>query len=144
MNLNYVYTRLNVRDYTACKLFYQDVLGLKVLMVNDAQEYSEFDAGSTKITILNRARLKDYIDSILVPKRGSANETVTYDSNDTKVVLTFTVPNLDEAIAHLKSKGVNVVSSPLQFSDDGLMGGAISACVRDPDGNLIELEQILT
>jgi catechol 2,3-dioxygenase-like lactoylglutathione lyase family enzyme len=135
MNLNYVYTRLNVRDYAACKLFYQDVLGLKVSMVNDAQEYTEFDAGATKITILNRARLKDYIDSI---------ETATYDPNDAKIILTFTVPNLDAAIAHLKSKGVSIASSPWQFSEDGITGGAISACVRDPDGNLIELEQILS
>jgi catechol 2,3-dioxygenase-like lactoylglutathione lyase family enzyme len=135
MNLSYVYTRLNVRDYAACKLFYRNVLGLKVSMVNDAQEYIEFDAGATKITILNRARLKDYIDSI---------ETVTYHPDDTKVVLTFTVPNLDEAIAQLKSKGVSIASSPWQFSEDGLTGGAISACVRDPDGNLIELEQILS
>jgi catechol 2,3-dioxygenase-like lactoylglutathione lyase family enzyme len=135
MNLNYVYTRLNVRDYAACKLFYQDVLGLKVSMANDAQEYTEFDAGATKITILNRSRLKDYIDSV---------ETATYDPNDAKVVLTFTVPNLDEAIAHLKSKGVSIFSSPSQFSEDGITGGAISACVRDPDGNLIELEQWLS
>jgi catechol 2,3-dioxygenase-like lactoylglutathione lyase family enzyme len=135
MNLNYVYTRLNVRDYAACKLFYQDVLGLKVSMANDAQEYTEFDAGATKITILNRARLKDYIDSI---------KTVTYAPEDTKVVLTFTVPNLDEAIAHLKSKGVSIFSSPWQFSEDGITGGAISACVRDPDGNLVELEQWLS
>jgi catechol 2,3-dioxygenase-like lactoylglutathione lyase family enzyme len=135
MNLSYVYTRLNVRDYAACKLFYQDVLGLKVSMVNDAQEYTEFDAGATKITILNRSRLKDYIDSI---------ETATYDPNDAKIILTFAVPNLDEAIAHLKLKGVSIVSSPWQFSEDGLMGGAISACVRDPDGNFIELEQILS
>jgi catechol 2,3-dioxygenase-like lactoylglutathione lyase family enzyme len=135
MNLTYVYTRLNVRDYVACKLFYQDVLGLKVSMVNDAQDYTEFDAGATKITILNRARLKDYIDSI---------ETVTYDPDDAKIILTFAVPNLDEAIAQLKSKGVSIVSSPSQFSEDGLTGGAISACVRDPDGNLIELEQWLS
>ena len=57
MNLSYVYTRLNVRDYAACKLFYQDILGLKVSMVNDAQEYTEFDAGATKITILNRVTI---------------------------------------------------------------------------------------
>jgi hypothetical protein len=38
----------------------------------------QLDADATKITILNRARLKDYIDSILVP-RGSANESATYD-----------------------------------------------------------------
>jgi catechol 2,3-dioxygenase-like lactoylglutathione lyase family enzyme len=135
MNLTYVYTRLNVRDYAACKRFYQDVLGLKVSMVNDAQEYTEFDAGATKITILNRVRLKDYIDS---------TEKITYDPDDAKIILTFAVPNLDEAIAHLKSKGVSIVSRPSQFSEDGLPGGAISACVRDPDGNLIELEQWLS
>jgi catechol 2,3-dioxygenase-like lactoylglutathione lyase family enzyme len=135
MNLTFVYTRLNVRDYVACKLFYQDVLGLKISMVNDAQEYTEFDAGATKITILNRSRLKDYIDS---------TETVTYDPDDAKIILTFAVPNLDEAIAHLQSKGVSIVSRPWQFSDDGLAGGALSACIRDPDGNLIELEQWLS
>jgi catechol 2,3-dioxygenase-like lactoylglutathione lyase family enzyme len=52
MTLSYIYTRLNVLDYAACKLFYQDILGLKVSMVNDAEEYAEFDAGATKITIL--------------------------------------------------------------------------------------------
>jgi catechol 2,3-dioxygenase-like lactoylglutathione lyase family enzyme len=135
MNLSYVYTRLNVRDYAACKLFYQDVLGLKVSSANDAQEYTEFDAGATRITILNRSRLKDYIDSV---------ETATYDPNDAKIILTFAVPNLDEAIAHLKSKGVSIASSPWQFLEDGITGGAISACVRDPDGNLIELEQLLS
>ncbi len=30
MKLNYVYTRLNVENHAACKLFYQDVLGLKL------------------------------------------------------------------------------------------------------------------
>jgi catechol 2,3-dioxygenase-like lactoylglutathione lyase family enzyme len=90
MNLKYVYTRLNVRDYAACKLFYQDVLGLKISSANDAEEYTEFDAGAIKITILNRSRLKDFMDSI---------ETVTYDDRDAKIVLTFAVPDLDEAFA---------------------------------------------
>ncbi|WP_373539447.1 hypothetical protein [Chamaesiphon sp.] len=60
----------------------------------------QLDAGATKITILNRSRLKDYIDSILVP-RGSANETATYDylsarlrqRHDAKIILTFAVPD---------------------------------------------------
>jgi predicted enzyme related to lactoylglutathione lyase len=70
MNLKYIYTRLHVENYLDCKRFYQDVLGLKVYITNDAEEYVEFDAGETKITILNRSRLKDYIDSI---------ESATYD-----------------------------------------------------------------
>jgi predicted enzyme related to lactoylglutathione lyase len=127
MNLKYICTRLNVENYTACKLFYQDVLGLKVSMNNDAEEYIEFDAGETKITILNRSRLKDYIDR-----------------HDAKIILTFAVPNLDEAIAQLKVKGIPIFSPPWQFPVEGLAGGVVSACIRDPDGNIIELEQILS
>jgi catechol 2,3-dioxygenase-like lactoylglutathione lyase family enzyme len=136
MNLKYIYTRLHVQNYLDCKLFYQDILGLKVFLTNDVQEYVEFDAGEIKITILNRARLKDYIDSI---------ESVTYDRHDAKIVLTFAVPDLDEAISQLKANGVEIFSSPCQHpEEEGLTGGFITACIRDPDGNLIELQQILS
>jgi catechol 2,3-dioxygenase-like lactoylglutathione lyase family enzyme len=143
MNLKYIYTRLHVQNYLDCKLFYQKVLGLKVSLANDAQEYVEFDAGATKITILNRfsfreatpTRLKDYIDSI---------ESATYDRRDAKIILSFAVPDLDDAIAQLKAKGVPMFSSPWQHPEEGLAGGFITACIRDPDGNLIELEQILS
>jgi catechol 2,3-dioxygenase-like lactoylglutathione lyase family enzyme len=103
----------------------------------------QLDADATKITILNRARLKDYIDSILVP-RGSAKESATYDRHDAKIILTFAVPNLDDALSQLKAKGVAIFSSPWQHPEEGLAGGFITACIRDPDGNLIELEQILS
>ena len=135
MDLKYICTRLNVENYADCKLFYQDVLGFKVSLADDAQEYAELDAGATKITILNRARLKDYIDSI---------QLATYDRRDAKIVLTFAVPDLDEAISQLKAKGVPIFSSPWQHPEEGLVGGFITACIRDPDGNLIELEQILS
>jgi catechol 2,3-dioxygenase-like lactoylglutathione lyase family enzyme len=135
MNLKYIYTRLNVQNYLDCKLFYQHVLGFKVSLADDAEEYAELDAGTTKITILNRARLKDYIDSI---------ETATYDRRDAKIILTFAVPDLDDAILQLKAKGVPTFSSPWQFPEEGLAGGVISACIHDPDGNTIELEQILS
>jgi catechol 2,3-dioxygenase-like lactoylglutathione lyase family enzyme len=135
MNLKYIYTRLHVENYLDCKRFYQDVLGLKIYMTNDAEEYVEFDAGETKITLLDRSRLKDYIDSI---------ETATYDRHDAKIILTFAVPDLDDAIAQLKTKGVPTFSSPWQHPQEGLSGGLLSACIRDPDGNIIELEQILS
>ena len=135
MNLKYIYTRLHVQNYLDCKRFYEDILGLKVSLANDAEEYAEFDAGVTKITILNRSRLKEYIDSI---------ESATYDRHDAKIILTFAVPDLDDAIVQLKAKGVPIFSSPWQHPEEGLAGGFITACIRDPDGNLIELEQILS
>ncbi len=136
MNLKYIYTRLHVQNYLDCKLFYQDVLDLKVTLANDAEEYAEFDAGETKITILNRSRLKDYIDSI---------QSATYDRHDAKILLSFAVPDLDDAISQLKAKGIAIFSSPWQYPEqEGLTGGFLTACIRDPDGNLIELEQILS
>jgi catechol 2,3-dioxygenase-like lactoylglutathione lyase family enzyme len=136
MKLRYTYTRLNVENYAACKLFYQDVLGFKVLYANDDREYAELETGETKITLLNRARLREFI--------GTA-EIVTYEQQEAKIALTFCVNNLDDAIAHLKTHHISLVNTPWQRMEDGLMqGGSITACFRDPDGNLIELEQMLS
>jgi catechol 2,3-dioxygenase-like lactoylglutathione lyase family enzyme len=136
MNLRYTHTRLNVEDYETCKRFYQDVLGFKIVYANDTEEYAELDTGEIKITLLNRARLREFVGPV---------ETVTYDPHDAKLVLTFTVENLDETISQLKTKGITMVNAPWQRLEDGLMqGGFITACFRDPDGNLIELEQILS
>jgi hypothetical protein len=44
----------------------------------------------------------------------------------------------------LKAKGVPIFSSPWQHPEEGLTGGFLTACIRDPDGNIIELEQILS
>jgi catechol 2,3-dioxygenase-like lactoylglutathione lyase family enzyme len=136
MNLKYICTRLNVQNYIDCKLFYQDILGFKVYSAYDAEEYAEMDTDLIKITILHRSRLKDYIDSI---------KSATYDHSDAKIVLSFIVSDLDEAITQLKAKGVPIFSNPWQHpEEEGLTGGFITACIRDPDGNLIELEQILS
>lgn len=136
MKLRYTYTRLNVENYAACKLFYQDVLGFEVSYANDDREYAELETGATKITLLNRARLREFIGSL---------ETVAYEQEEAKIALTFCVDNLDEAIAHLKTHHIPLVNAPWQRMEDGLIqGGSITACFRDPDGNLIELEQILS
>ncbi|WP_373538879.1 VOC family protein [Chamaesiphon sp.] len=60
------------------------------------------------------------------------------------MILTFAVPDLDDAILQLKAKGVPIFSRPWQFPEEGLTGGFLTACIRDPDGNIIELEQILS
>ncbi len=136
MKLKYNYTRLNVENYATCKQFYQQVLGFEILYANDAQEYAELATGETTITLLNRSRLREFI--------GTA-ETVSYDPHDAKFALTFMVANLDNAIAELKTHGVALVNNPWQRPEDELMqGGVLTACFRDPDGNLIELVQMLS
>ncbi|WP_156113969.1 VOC family protein [Myxosarcina sp. GI1] len=59
--------------------------------------------------------------------------------------MTFSVTNLDEEIAQLKAKGIALVGSPCQYPEvEILQDGILSACFRDPDGNLIEFEQFLS
>ncbi len=136
MKLRYTYTRLNVEDYAACKQFYQDVLGFEVLYANDARKYAELATGETKITLLDRSRLREFI--------GEA-EPLAYEPQEAKMVMTFSVNNLDAAIAQLKAHHIELVNSPWQRLEDGLMqGGSITASFRDPDGNIIELEQMLS
>ncbi len=129
MNLQYTYTRLNVEDFVACKNFYRDVLGLKIKFEDDTDEYVEFDAGSVSITIFNRAKLSEFVTSA---------ETIEYNAHSGRVVLSFSVRNMDEAIAHLKQHGVELLNPPTGYPGRGF----ISTCFRDPDGNLIELEQM--
>ena len=130
MKFEYTYTRLNVSNYQASKEFYQNVLGFEVVYADDRSEYAELATGETKITIFNRQNLKDFV---------GFNEAVTYDTHYGGIVLSFRVDNLDEAIAYLEAQGVTMVNKPIDFPYLGF----ISACFRDPDGNLIELQKLL-
>jgi catechol 2,3-dioxygenase-like lactoylglutathione lyase family enzyme len=136
MKLRYNYTRLNVENYAACKQFYQEVLGFEVSYANDAKRYAELATGDTKITLLDRERLREFIGT---------KESITYAPHEAKIVLTFAVDDLDAALARLKQHDIPLVNNPWQRLEDGLIqGGSITTCFRDPDGNLIELEQILS
>ena len=129
MNFDYTYTRLNVANYQACKQFYSNVLGFKVVFADDKDEYAELSTGQTLITIFNRQRLNTFVDR---------TEPVSYDPNYAGVVLSFRVACLDKAISHLKAKGVEMVKESMNYP----RWGFISAFFRDPDGNLIELEEL--
>ncbi|MGB3535955.1 MAG: VOC family protein [Microcoleaceae cyanobacterium] len=129
MNFKYIYTRLNVENFKECIAFYRDILGLNIKFEDEQDEYAEFDTGSILITLFNREKLGDFIADI---------NTLTYDKNSASVVLSFQVSNLEEAITHLESKGVEMLNMPTNYPDRGF----VSTCFRDPDGNLIEIQEM--
>lgn len=130
MHFKYIYTRLNVKNFEACKAFYRDILGLKIKFEDDMDEYVEFDTGSAHITLFNREKLGEFI---------SADEPLNFDAQSGRVVLSFQVNNLEEVVAYLKGHNIELLNTPTNYADRGF----ISTCFRDPDGNLIELEEMV-
>ncbi|ABW31082.1 VOC family protein [Acaryochloris marina] len=129
MDFRYIYTRLNVANFHACKAFYRDIMGLPVKFEDDRDEYVEFDANSIRLTLFNRQNLDNFI-----PKE----ESLSFDVHNAQIVLSFQVSNLEEATTHLKNHQVELLAPPTSYPDRGFL----STCFRDPDGNLIEIEQM--
>ena len=129
MKFEYKHTRLNVANYQACKEFYSDVLGFEIVFTDDKDQYTELATGNTLITIYNRERLGNFINIADKPE---------YDSRYGGVILSFQVASLDDAVSCLKAKGVEMTQERMNYP----RWGFISAFIRDPDGNLIELEEL--
>lgn len=131
MKYQYVYTRLQVANYEACLQFYRDLLGFDVTYVSGGNEYAELDTGTTKLTLLKREELAGII---------GGDQGVTYAQRHDGIALSFQVPDLDEACQHLKAKGVSSITTSWSFPGWGYK----SCSLRDPDGNLIEITQLLS
>ena len=129
MEFKYTYTRLNVANFEVCKAFYRDVLGLTVLFEDAMDEYVELETGATKISLINRDKVPEFV---------GRDELLSYSPDDASVVLTFVVPDVEAAVEYLTAKGVPMANQPANFPDRGF----VSVCFHDPDGNLIELEQM--
>lgn len=128
MKFSFAYTRLYVNDYDACLHFYQDILGLKVIMTSSVDRYAELTTGETKLSIMCRGKVKEYFGN---------HTPVSFGTKDDAIAISFSVKDIDEACKALQEQKVEIVSSPWNFGDWGVK----LALVRDPEGNLIELMQ---
>ncbi|AVH58812.1 MULTISPECIES: VOC family protein [Streptomyces] len=120
--------RLLVSDFAACYRFYGEVLGLKPQSGATEGPYEKFSpaAGSAGIALQDRAAMAEVL--------GELGESAT--GHRSLVVLR--VDDLDAYCEQITSRGATVLHGPVLLTDRMRV-----AHLKDPEGNLVELQQWL-
>lgn len=122
MKLTHV--RLLVEDMERSLAFYRDALGLEVTLDAGGGVYYELAAGEAILALYRRDLMGQMLGSGLpAPAQSDA------------VALTFGVNDVDATAGELKERGVTFVTEPMDYDVAFLR----LAHLRDPDGNLIEI-----
>jgi lactoylglutathione lyase len=127
--LEFTHVRLLVNHYKECFLFYRDVLGFEVGWGDETSMYADFKTtAGTKIALFDRTFMAQAVGKDHLP--------VDANSMD-KHCLIFHVDSVDETYRGLIEKGAEFINEPHDRNDWGIR----VAHFRDPDGNLIEINE---
>jgi lactoylglutathione lyase len=130
MSYKYEFTRLLVSNFKACFLFYRDGLGFQPGYGTENDTYADFSLGAVNISLFDKQEMSDVLGVSHLPAQVDAQD---------KVCLVFAVENVDAICQQLQAKGIQLTVGPTDRPDWGIR----TAHLRDPDGNLIEINQPL-
>jgi catechol 2,3-dioxygenase-like lactoylglutathione lyase family enzyme len=130
MSYKYAYTRLLVSNFKPCFLFYRDVMGFQATYGTENDTYADFNTGSVSIALFDKLEMSKAIGTSQLPADMNAQD---------KVCLIFEVEDVDSACQELIKKRISVIAGPSDHVDWGIR----SAYIRDPEGNLIEINHPL-
>jgi len=128
--MKYSFTRLLVTNFRECYRFYRDVMGFLPSYGMQDDTYADFVVGETNISLFDKNEMSQAL--------GTAGKPVRPDAQD-HMCLTFGTESVDEFYQTLRAKGVNALVPPTDHPDWGIR----TIHFRDPDGNLIEVNQDL-
>ena len=120
--------RLLVKDFAKCFKFYTEQLGLEPSWGDENSGYANFKVadGIEGFTL--------FVSDWMAPAVGNADKQQSVAMRE-KLMVSFSVDNLDETFADLKAKGVTFITEPTDMPDWGMR----TLYLRDPEENLIEL-----
>jgi catechol 2,3-dioxygenase-like lactoylglutathione lyase family enzyme len=122
--------RLLVNDFDGCFRFYRDVMGLRVTWGKEGSNYASFAAGPITLSIFLRRLMARDLDTQDLPVQAVAQD---------RVLLAFKVDDMEEEVATILARGCRLCVRVTDHPDYGIR----TAHLRDPDGNLIELNSPL-
>lgn len=128
MSYKFEYIRLLVSNFRACFMFYKDVMGFQATYGTENDTYADFNTGSVSIALFDKLEMSKAIGTSLLPGDAQAQD---------KVCLIFSVDNVDSACQQLKMLGIPIIVEPSDHPDWGIR----TVHLRDPEGNLIEINQ---
>ena len=126
MELTHV--RLLVSSFPACFRFYRDVLGLTPDFGDESGVYADFAVGHAKIALFKRELMAESVST--------SEKPADADCQDRAAVI-VAVPDVDAVQKTLDARGASFVNPPHDRPDWGVR----CLHLRDPDGNLIEINQ---
>lgn len=120
--------RLLVTDFAACYHFYAEVLGLKPQSGATEGPYEKFSphAGSAGIALQDRAMMAEILNELGEPTNGHRSLVV------------LRVDDLDAYCEQITSRGATLLHGPAPMTDRMRV-----AHLKDPEGNLVELQEWL-
>ncbi|MGW2747875.1 VOC family protein [Streptomyces sp. NPDC001450] len=120
--------RLLVTDFAACYHFYAEVLGLKPQSGAAEGPYEKFSphAGSAGIALQDRAMMAEILNELGDPANGHRSLVV------------LRVDDLDAYCEQITSRGATLLHGPAPMTDRMRV-----AHLKDPEGNLVELQEWL-
>jgi lactoylglutathione lyase len=125
MRLSHI--RLLTSQFPVMFRFYRDALELRVRWGDEDGVYADLDTGTgVDIALFDQHRIAKLV--------GTADLATDRHSQDTAMLI-FAVDDVDFRANRLVEQGATLVNPPADQPDHGIR----SAHLRDPDGNLIEL-----
>ena len=128
------HVRLIVADFERCFRFYRDVLGLRVTWGEEtdgtASGYASFEIPDGSLSINDQR--------IFAPVVGFETRELGETAKD-RAALIFEVESVDAETKRLRAYGAAFETEPTTYPGWGIR----AAHLRDPDGNLIEINELL-
>jgi len=116
---------LTVASIEATCKFYSSALGMEVVSFDEGRTALRF--GEQKINLHQAGA--EFMPKAAQPTPGSGDFCLIADTP------------LDQVIAHLGAQGVTIEEGPVDRT--GAMGALRSVYLRDPDGNLVEISNLI-